>query len=130
MWGCCGCAREGRVDRSGGTTSTAKPDRATQMNLELLKACAVGDRSKVESLVNSGADLNYRADKGSGFTPLLWAVYERNYDIAVFLLKRGANPNIADASGMLPIDFISPSDTSSSPTAEAVLKLLENPKRN
>lgn len=89
----------------------------------LLKASASGDLRQVEDLVGAGVNVNFQASEGSRFTPLLWAVFEKNYDVALFLLKHGADPDIPDASGMKAVDFVSPQDNS--PEARQVIRLLE-----
>lgn len=125
IWACWSCARENWSGSAATPSTTTAASTTSEKNLKLLKACAVGDMAEVESLVNAGADVNYQANEGSKFTPLLWAVHERNYGIALFLLKKGANPNVTDATGMLPIDFISPGDTATSAEAKKIVNLIK-----
>lgn len=70
---------------------------------ELFLAIKAGDEAKAMELINSGADVNSRGEEGpfpkdGGATCLLMAI--RNFDIsksiAVTLLERGADPNLAD----------------------------------
>ena len=103
-------------DKASNTTDTEK-------SRELLQAAAAADLRKVQFLIDSGADINYQADTGSKFTPLHWAVFERHYEVAIYLLKEGANPNIADATGMRPIDFMSATDSSAG--SDVLLQLLK-----
>jgi len=93
-----------------------------KQNHELLKAATAGDLKKVKTLIAAGADINYQEDSGSKFTPLLWAIYEEHYEVAIYLLRNGANANIPDASGMQPLDLAT---RNSSPDAEAVFQLLK-----
>ncbi len=55
----------------------------------------------VVSLVKAGADVNQ--PNPDGITPLLNALDNRDYDIAMFLLDKGANPSAWDMSGRTPL---------------------------
>ena len=57
----------------------------------LANAVCKGEVSEINSLVHSGADVNYRG-KG-GISPLIWAMSCHNYQGMQALLKAGANPN-------------------------------------
>lgn len=54
------------------------------------------------TLVEGGADVNQRAD-GNDATPLLTAVINGHFDLAMELLARGADPNLADHQGAAPL---------------------------
>ncbi|MGI8905127.1 MAG: ankyrin repeat domain-containing protein [Candidatus Sumerlaeaceae bacterium] len=61
-------------------------------------------RKMVELLVESGADINVLGAKGS--TALHTACAFQRYELTKLLLANGADPNIADDEGELPIDAL------------------------
>jgi ankyrin repeat protein len=67
----------------------------------LLYATRSGCVECVESLVKAGADVNQPSP--DGITPLINAIDNRNFDIAMFLLDRGAKPNTWDMNGRTPV---------------------------
>jgi ankyrin repeat protein len=48
-------------------------------------------------LADAGADVN--ATEPDGYTPIMFAIINGNYDAAAALLEKGANPNLAHKSG-------------------------------
>ncbi len=54
------------------------------------------------ALLDGGADVNQRAD-GNDATPLLTAVINGHFDLAMELLGRGADPTMADHQGATPL---------------------------
>lgn len=60
-----------------------------------------GDRQGALQAIAGGADVNAR--QGDGTTPLMWAVYRVDAEIAGALLKRGANPNVRNELGASPL---------------------------
>jgi ankyrin repeat protein len=67
----------------------------------LLYATRSGCLRCVQSLVKAGADINL--PNPDGVTPLLNALDNKRYDIAMFLLDKGANAHTWDMSGRTPI---------------------------
>jgi len=67
----------------------------------LLYATRSGCFRCVIAIVKAGADVNQ--PNPDGITALINALNNRNYDIAMFLLDRGANPNAWDMSGRTPL---------------------------
>ena len=53
-------------------------------------------------LLDAGVDVNRRTD-GDQSTPMLVAVINGQYDLAMTLLERGANPNLASDDGVAPL---------------------------
>jgi ankyrin repeat protein len=58
------------------------------------------DRCAV-AIVKAGADVNQ--PNPDGITPLINAIDNRNYDMAMFLLDKGANPHVWDMNGRTPL---------------------------
>jgi hypothetical protein len=57
-----------------------------------------GASDAVMALLDAGADIN--AQDPEGYTPLLEAIVNGHFDLAAAMVRRGANPNLADTSGM------------------------------
>ncbi|MBZ5606531.1 MAG: ankyrin repeat domain-containing protein, partial [Acidobacteriia bacterium] len=68
----------------------------------LLFAARDGQAEAVRALVESGANIN-QPNGSEQTTPLLMAIINGHYDIAKYLLDRGANPNLAAVSGLRPL---------------------------
>src|SRR5215831_12627030 len=60
-----------------------------------------GNRDAALKLIAAGADVN--AAQGDGTTPLHWAVYKIDADLARALLERGAKPDIINTYGSSPL---------------------------
>eukprot|EP01025_Chloroclados_australasicus_P032834 TRINITY_DN33361_c0_g1_i1.p1 TRINITY_DN33361_c0_g1~~TRINITY_DN33361_c0_g1_i1.p1 ORF type:complete len:540 (+),score=76.32 TRINITY_DN33361_c0_g1_i1:64-1683(+) len=72
---------------------------------ELHQAVRKGDLQKVHHLIQCNADVNQvdsRAMVGAG-SPLHVAAATNNYNIAIALIRAGANPNIKDKDGRTPL---------------------------
>eukprot|EP00750_Incisomonas_marina_P019811 INCI3629.2.p1 GENE.INCI3629.2~~INCI3629.2.p1 ORF type:complete len:449 (-),score=106.17 INCI3629.2:1500-2771(-) len=76
------------------------PDHET-LQRELLRAAAAGDADYVERLLQFDFDLN--AVPGNGDSPLMLAVEAQSGESVLALLKRGADPNLANAKGYVPL---------------------------
>jgi uncharacterized protein len=64
----------------------------------LLYAAREGHMDTVRVLVDAGANVNVAsADK---FSPLVEAITNAHFDVAIYLLQHGADPNLATVSGM------------------------------
>ncbi|MEX2270531.1 MAG: ankyrin repeat domain-containing protein [Vicinamibacterales bacterium] len=61
-----------------------------------------GHARAVEMLLEAGVDLNLPT-AGDGTTPMALAVINGQYDLALTLLERGANPNLANDDGVAPL---------------------------
>ncbi|MET0292119.1 MAG: ankyrin repeat domain-containing protein, partial [Steroidobacteraceae bacterium] len=75
--------------------------RQTGGHTALLYAARSGCTRCAVSLVKAGADVNQ--PNPDGVTPLLNALDNRSFDIAMFLLDRGANPQAWDMNGRTPL---------------------------
>lgn len=65
-------------------------------------AAREGNRDIVHRLLDSGADIN-QVSGGDHSTPLLIATINGHWDLALELLERGADPNIASEHGATPL---------------------------
>jgi hypothetical protein len=83
----------------------ADPNEAAGQNnwSPLLHAIHKGQIRSVEALLDGGADINRLS--GDGVTPLMMAAGYGYTDIVQLLLKRGANPRIADREGFRAVDI-------------------------
>jgi ankyrin repeat protein len=69
----------------------------------LLHAARQGHIVAAQALLDGGAPINQVSD-GEATSPLLMAVINGEFDMAMFLIKRGADPNIAEAvNGATPL---------------------------
>src|SRR4030081_723060 len=59
-----------------------------------------GNRDAALKMIAAGADVN--AAQGDGTTPLHWAVYKVDADLARTLLARGAKPDVISSYGSRP----------------------------
>ncbi|MEZ5288008.1 MAG: ankyrin repeat domain-containing protein [Vicinamibacterales bacterium] len=65
-------------------------------------AARQGSIDSVEALVNGGANIN-QAAAGDHTTPLLIAVLNGHFDLAMYMLDHGANPNAQSDAGATPL---------------------------
>jgi uncharacterized protein len=65
-------------------------------------AARQGSTASVMALLDGGAEVNVRATS-DGTTPLLMAIVNGHYDLAMALLDRGADPNLASDAGASPL---------------------------
>src|SRR5213082_1591401 len=72
--------------------------RAADSLAELIQA---GNRGAALAKIAAGADVN--AAQGDGTTPLHWAVYKIDADLARALLERGAKPDVMNNYGSSPL---------------------------
>src|SRR3989442_6015596 len=62
-----------------------------------------GNRDAALKRIAAGADVN--AAQGDGTTPLHWAVYKIDADLARALLERGAKPDVINNYGSRPFAY-------------------------
>ncbi|HJX21476.1 MAG TPA: ankyrin repeat domain-containing protein, partial [Steroidobacteraceae bacterium] len=75
---------------------TAAADEASLAGL-----IQAGHRDAALKMIAAGADVN--AAQGDGTTPLHWAVYKIDADLAHALLERGAKPDVVNSYGSSPL---------------------------
>jgi hypothetical protein len=92
-----------------------RPARLPLADDTLAGLIQAGNRDAALKKIAAGADVN--AAQGDGTTPLHWAVYKIDADLARALLERGAKPDVINNYG-------------SSPLAEAVKGWQCSPGRN
>ncbi|XP_052205388.1 ADP-ribosylation factor GTPase-activating protein AGD2-like isoform X2 [Diospyros lotus] len=81
---------------------SSKPESCLQGCSLLHLACHLGNPVMVELLLQFGANMN-RPDY-HGRTPLHHCIAKRNYQLAKFLLRRGARTLIKDGGGLIPLE--------------------------
>ncbi len=70
---------------------------------ELIYAVKKNDINLLKIAIAKNANLNWQDEKGR--TPLHWAAYYGNTEIAKLLIFHGANPYIKDKNGLTPLDI-------------------------
>ena len=94
LWG--DYARNKRPGRGGAQVSTSGGMTA------LLHAARAGNQEAAMVLLDTGADIEQRS--AEGVSPLLMALINGRYDLALRLIERGADPTVAvDDSGLTPL---------------------------
>ncbi|GAB1342378.1 ankyrin repeat domain-containing protein [Gemmatimonas sp.] len=68
----------------------------------LLLAVREGEIETTQALLDGGADIN-QVSGGDHTSPLLMATINGHYDLALMLIKRGANPNLVSDAGAGPL---------------------------
>lgn len=76
-------------------------DKRSQLPIH--RAAAIGSVGMVDMLCRAGSPLN--RNDSEGWTPLFHALAEGNGDVAVSLVKHGADPDIQSSDGSKAIDF-------------------------
>src|SRR4051794_20025512 len=74
---------------------------ARAADLRLVTAAKNGDRSAVRALLKAEVDVN--APQADGATPLSWAVYHDDAEMAALLIAAGANANLPNEYGITPL---------------------------
>jgi ankyrin repeat protein len=69
----------------------------------LIFAAREGDLQSARLLIEAGADVNQTTY--FGWTPLLTATYNRNYELGGFLIESGADVNMVNGENMSPLYF-------------------------
>jgi len=77
-------------------------DDPYRMGQNLVEAIAHGANSAAYRLMENGAPLNYQ-DKKDEWTPLIYAIYHKNWRMSKVLIRAGANVNLADSANRTPL---------------------------
>jgi ankyrin repeat protein len=97
-------APPGRVDIAGATRSYRYNELiSSQGGMTALHfAARQGFAGTVKALVDGGADLN-QPNAGDRTTPLVIAIINGHFDLAEYLLEKGADPTLAAFNGVTPL---------------------------
>jgi len=86
-------------------------ERAIDQHLS--EAAGVGDVQQIKRLLSQGANVNSKNHSLAAWTPLFWSLFERQDEATLALLAAGADPNLRDGTGKLPLEFtLGPDDRS------------------
>lgn len=93
-----------RGARAGGAVMEERPPDVSTMGgmTALLFAARQGHAEAVKALIDGGADINGR-NAGDQATPLLTAVINGHFDLAMWLLSKGADGKLASTAGATPL---------------------------
>lgn len=98
-------------------------------NVEIYDAISKGE-AEIKSKINfrylesNIEKLFFRLDKASEVAPLIWALKYNEIDIARLMIKKGAEPNIADKNGMTPLSIITVNNYLDKQTRKEMIRLL------
>jgi len=88
----------------GQNSAEEEPMAERDVALELGRAAYRGEVERVESLLESGADVNSWSNLGShSHTPLMYAVYMGHYEVSKILIEAGADLETPDKAGNAPL---------------------------
>jgi ankyrin repeat protein len=99
-----GGAQPGRVDVAGATRSYRYNELISSQGgmTALLFAARQGFTDTVKALVDGGADLN-QVNAGDRTTPLLMAIINGHFDLAAYMIDKGADVRAAAFNGVTPL---------------------------
>src|SRR5687767_11934881 len=85
-----------------GTTgpAMAHTNSTADINRELMMATARGDLWRVKTLVENGANVNWRDEEG--YTPMTWAAQHGHVPVVEYLSSRFGSVNPTDRQGYTP----------------------------
>lgn len=96
-----------------------------ELNIMLENAIKPQDIKTITELLKTNVDVNNTSASSRGYTPLRYAVFQKNIEIARMLIKSGANVNKISSDGHTPLK-IACSAYESPPVDDMVKLLLEN----
>jgi len=79
----------------------AQPAKQEKASPDLASLVQAGETKLALQQIQAGADVNRAQPDGS--TPLLWAVYRKDYEVAEALLAKKANVNVTNEFGATPL---------------------------
>jgi len=80
---------------AAGSVANAK---TKELNGALWKAANKGDLNQVKTLLERGVNVNFVQKEGHS-TALMWAAYNKHFDIVKYLVENGANVYLVNSSG-------------------------------
>jgi ankyrin repeat protein len=96
--------RLAKADQRTGEFRTVLEERGFKFVPSEMFACiSKGELANVVMFVNAGMSVDTLNDRG--WTPLMVALFEGQEKVALFLIKRGADPFFCDATGYRPIHW-------------------------
>jgi len=78
-----------------------------QNNSVLMEACKLGNLAAAEKALDEGADVNYKDKDNSHNTPLDITSYRGNIELAMMLIRRGADVNSKNSWGLTALHIAS-----------------------
>lgn len=93
-----GADRNARSARANSQQSRGGPGLSQSGWTPLMYAARQGALAAARTLTDAGADLNATAPDGT--TALILAIINAHYDLGAMLVEKGADPNVADSTGM------------------------------
>lgn len=88
---------------TGGTIGGSTGVNLDQINRDFHAACSRGDQERATALLAQGANINDVTASGPNWSPLAEAVNRQDTTFALWLLSKGASPDIADRRGRTPL---------------------------
>jgi uncharacterized protein len=79
----------------------AQAPQAQKVPQDLARLVQAGDTKQALAQIQAGADVNRAQPDGT--TPLIWAVYRTDYEVAQALIAKKANVNVANQFGATPL---------------------------
>lgn len=118
----------GLGERGASSRASAPPAQRTfGGNTGLTLAAREGHLRAVQALLEVGADIN-TPNAGDKTTPLINAICNGHYDVAKYLLDKGADPNKASVDGLTPLYAVI--DTQWAPVGWAPNPITDQEKTN
>jgi hypothetical protein len=75
-----------------------------RLGQSMVSAIANAENSSAKQMIKAGAPLNFQ-DKRDEWTPLMYAIYYENWDMAEYLIDAGSDVNLADNQGRTALMF-------------------------
>ena len=86
------------------------------------QAATVGNIEAVKQHLAAGVDVDVKAESSDEWTPLHYAAYSSQKEVAELLIDKGADVNAKDKNGKTPLDWAVDSPYSDEETADLLRK--------
>ena len=93
-----------KANHKGGRYTSIGSFFGANLTVPLVDAAMAGSMEMVKLLVEAGADINARGH--DGWTALHLAAVNSNRELAGYLLAQGADPNVRDDQGNIPLYYV------------------------